>query len=67
MTLHQLRLAVGDDTFRRILRTWVAEHKYGNADTAQFIALAERLSGKPLADLFQTWLYTASKPALIRP
>jgi aminopeptidase N len=67
MTLHQLRLAVGDDTFRRILRTWVAEHRYGNADTAQFIALAERLSGKPLAGLFQTWLYTASKPALIRP
>ena len=26
-------------------------------------ALAEKVSGKDLTDLFQTWLYTKSKPA----
>jgi len=31
--------------------------------TEQFIALAEQVSGRQLDDLFQTWLYTAGKPA----
>jgi hypothetical protein len=30
----------------------------------QFIRLAERISGEQLDDLFQTWLFTGSKPAL---
>jgi aminopeptidase N len=64
MTLHQLRLAVGDDDFFEILRTWTAEHRYGNATTPDFIALAEKISGQDLDALFQAWLYTPSKPAL---
>ncbi|MGX6604763.1 M1 family metallopeptidase [Micromonosporaceae bacterium Da 78-11] len=64
MTLHQLRLAVGDDAFFEILRTWVAEHKYGNATTEQFIALAEKVSGQDLGALFQAWLYTPAKPVV---
>jgi aminopeptidase N len=67
MTVHQLRVTVGDAAFFRILRTWVAEHRYGNADTAQFIALAERISGRDLEALFQAWLYTPSKPVLDKP
>ncbi len=31
--------------------------------TEEFIALAERISGKDLGALFTAWLYTASKPA----
>ena len=64
MTLHQLRLAVGDDAFFEILRTWAADHKYSNGTTAEFTALAEKISGRQLDDLFQAWLYTASKPVL---
>ena len=64
MTLQALRLAVGDDAFFRIMRRWVAEHGGGNGTTAQFIALAERISHRQLDDLFQTWLYTAGKPAV---
>ncbi len=64
MTLHQLRLAVGDDDFFEILRTWTATHKYGNATTGEFTALAEKISGKDLDALFQAWLYTPSKPVL---
>ncbi|GAA2691844.1 hypothetical protein Apa02nite_033880 [Actinoplanes palleronii] len=64
MTLHQLRLAVGDDDFFTILRTWTAEHKYGNATTEEFTALAEKISGQDLDALFQAWLYTPSKPVL---
>ncbi|MEU4244055.1 M1 family metallopeptidase [Actinoplanes sp. NPDC026619] len=67
MTVHQLRVAVGDAAFFRILRSWVAEHRYGNADTAQFIALAERISGRDLGALFQAWLYAPVKPVLDTP
>jgi aminopeptidase N len=67
MTLHQLRLAVGDDDFFEILRTWTADHRYGNATTAEFTALAEKISGKDLDALFQAWLYTPSKPAVAQP
>lgn len=61
--IQALRNAVGDDRFFQILRAWPAEHRYGNATVADFQALAERISGKKLGDLFQTWLYTAAKPA----
>ena len=30
--------------------------------TSQFIALAERVSGKDLDQLFDTWLFTPGKP-----
>ncbi|GIM88965.1 M1 family metallopeptidase [Paractinoplanes toevensis] len=64
MTLHQLRVAVGDDAFFEILRTWTAEQRYGNGTTAEFTALAEKISGQDLDALFQAWLYTPAKPVL---
>ncbi|MFE5215545.1 MULTISPECIES: M1 family metallopeptidase [unclassified Streptomyces] len=62
MTLHELRRAVGDRTFFRILRAWTAAHDGGHGTTAQFVRLAEDKSGKPLDGLFHTWLYTKGKP-----
>jgi aminopeptidase N len=64
LTLQALRTAVGDDAFFTILKTWVAQHKGGDARIQQFIALAEQVSGKPLQDLFTTWLFTKGKPAV---
>ncbi|MFH8605991.1 M1 family metallopeptidase [Streptomyces sp. NPDC018029] len=62
MTLHQLREAVGEHAFSTILRTWTREHRHGNADTEQFIALCEKESGEDLTDLFDTWLFSPRKP-----
>jgi aminopeptidase N len=64
LTLQALRVAVGDDAFFTILRTWVVEHAGGSARISDFIALSERISGKPLRELFTTWLFTAGKPAV---
>jgi aminopeptidase N len=64
MTLHQLRLAIGDDDFFELLRTWTAEKRDGNAETAEFVALAEKVSGQQLDELFQAWLRTPSKPSM---
>jgi aminopeptidase N len=62
MTLQALREKIGDGPFFTILRTWAAEHRYSDATTPEFIALAERISGQDLDAFFQTWLYTAGKP-----
>jgi len=62
MTLQALRTTVGDDDFFTILRKWAKSQAGGNVTTAQFIALAEKVSGQDLGDLFDTWLYTPSKP-----
>ena len=64
LTLQALRTAVGDDAFFEIVRTWAAEKKDSTATTDEFIALAEKISGQQLDDLFTTWLYTKGKPAV---
>ncbi|MET8232685.1 M1 family metallopeptidase [Micromonospora sp. NPDC005298] len=63
MTLHALRVAVGDKAFFEIVRTWAADKRDGTATTAEFVALAERVSGKQLDALFDAWLYGTKKPA----
>jgi hypothetical protein len=67
MTLHQLRLAVGDDDFFRIVRKWARRYAGENVTTYQFIALAERISGQQLDDLFEAWLFTPGRPAIEEP
>ncbi|MGC4894013.1 M1 family metallopeptidase [Micromonospora sp. DT31] len=62
MTVHALRVAVGDAAFFRILRTWAAERKNGNATIADFVALAERVSDRDLAKVFDPWLYGTERP-----
>lgn len=62
LTLHALRLRVGDDTFFEILRAYADEYRYGNASTEDFIALAEERSDQNLDDFFQAWLYEDEMP-----
>lgn len=63
MTYEVLRTIVGDETWREILRTWVAENNGSHASTADFMALAQRISGKDLTSVMNPWLYATSKPA----
>jgi aminopeptidase N len=62
MTLYALRAAIGDPTFSALLKSWAAEHRDGNVTTQDFIAAAEKASGKDLGRLFQTWLFGTTKP-----
>ncbi|WP_129306426.1 M1 family metallopeptidase [Streptomyces sp. L2] len=64
MTLQALRERIGDTAFFRLLPAWTRLHRYGNAGTADFVRLAERISGQRLDGFFHTWLYTTGKPAL---
>ena len=62
MTLQALRGKIGDEGFFELLRRWYAQYKYGNARTADFVALAERVSGQDLDAFFDIWLYQPVKP-----
>jgi aminopeptidase N len=60
--LQALRVKIGDEDFFTLLRRWTTENAYGNVTTADFVALAEEVSGQSLEDFFTTWIYTPEKP-----
>jgi aminopeptidase N len=62
MTFHALRLRVGDEAFFQILRTYTERYRYSNACTADFIAIAEVVSGQELDEFFNGWLYAPKIP-----
>ncbi|SCF13846.1 Peptidase family M1 [Micromonospora viridifaciens] len=62
MTLHALRVKVGDEVFFRILKEWARSYRFGNATSADFIRLAERESQQTLGPFFDAWLYRTGKP-----
>ena len=64
--LHGLRHQVGDDAFFDILSTWYEEHRGGSASTADFILLAERVSGEDMANWSEDWLESVDQPDLPR-
>jgi aminopeptidase N len=62
MTLQALRQKVGEATFVDIVRSWYGENRYSNVTTGDFIALAERKSGRELDEFFQAWLFEEGRP-----
>jgi aminopeptidase N len=64
LTLHALRLEVGDEAFFEILRTYHEQYKGSNATTDDFISVAESVSGKDLHELFDNWLYNEEIPPI---
>lgn len=64
LTLHALRLTVGDEAFFAILRTWLDRYAGSTATTADFVAVAEEVSGQDLRAFFDAWLYAEATPPL---
>jgi len=64
LTLHAVRLTIGEDAFFRLLRSWTARYRGTTASTQDFVALAEEVAGVPLAGLFGAWLDQARLPPL---
>jgi aminopeptidase N len=64
LTLHALRLEVGDEAFFQILKKYFERYKDGNATTDDFIAVAEEVSGKELTGFFDGWLYGEKIPPI---
>jgi aminopeptidase N len=62
MTIHALRGKMGDMAFFQFTRDWVADNRYGNVNTADFIAAAEKAYGQDLDAFFDVWLFQPVKP-----
>ena len=62
--LHMLRRQLGDSVFHLVIRTYYDRFKGRNANTGDFKAVAEEVSGKDLGTFFHQWLYTPGVPKL---
>lgn len=62
ITLHVLRLEIGDEAFFNFLSTYAIQNQHSNVTTSDVIDLAESISGRELSDLFNLWLYVAVMP-----
>ena len=64
LTLHALRLQVGDDAFFEVLRSYAAAFRHQNVTTADFVEVAEEVSGHDLDALFDAWLFAEVVPPI---
>ena len=64
LTLHALRLEVGETVFVDILRKYYHRFAGGNVRTSDFIAVAEEVSGQDLDVFFDSWLYSQEMPSI---
>ncbi|MFG3260247.1 M1 family metallopeptidase [Streptomyces sp. NPDC048172] len=64
VVLYALRQKIGKAAFDRLQRVWVAEHRDGNASTADFTRLASRISGQDLGGFLHAWLYDRKTPPM---
>jgi aminopeptidase N len=67
LTLHALRLTVGDRVFFDLLRTWTARYRHGTVSTELFVACASEVAGRPLGLLLDSWVHRLALPELPVP
>jgi len=67
LVVEALRRTVGDETFNRILRTWLARFAGQSVRSADFEALAAEVSGQDLGDFFDGWLRSTTVPKMPAP
>ncbi len=61
--VHMLRWVLGDEDFFAGIREYRAQHGFDSADTGQFQAVMEGVSGQDLGPFFQQWIYGEYFPA----
>lgn len=64
LTLHALRLRLGDELFFKVIKEYAQRFRHSNAGTDDFISLAQQVSGQDLIEFFQGWLYRQDVPAI---
>ncbi|MDJ0924746.1 MAG: M1 family metallopeptidase [Acidimicrobiia bacterium] len=64
LTLHALRVEIGDEAFFETLRRYFATNRDSVVTTSDFVAVAEEVSGMDLNGLFDSWLYGDTVPEL---
>lgn len=62
LLFHSLRTELGDDAFFKVIREFIARHKYGNATDQDWIDLASKAAGRDMKPFFEKWLYGTQQP-----
>ena len=62
--LHMLRRKIGDRLFWKGIQTYYKAYAGGNATTADFENIMEKVCGENLKTFFKQWCYTAGQPQL---
>jgi aminopeptidase N len=62
--LHMLRSQLGEDLYRRCIKTYLERHRYGSVVTEDLRAVIEELSGHSYDQFFDQWVYHAHQPEL---
>ena len=62
--LHMLRCQLGEELFRRCVRTYLQRHQFGTVVTEDLNAVVEELSGRSFDQFFDQWVYHAHQPEL---
>jgi aminopeptidase N len=64
LTLHALRLAIGDESFFTLLRDWTNRYRHETVVTDDFTGLAANYTDVSLRPLWEAWLYSTGVPPL---
>ncbi|MFH8249383.1 M1 family metallopeptidase [Microbacterium sp. B2969] len=64
LTLHALRLAIGEEAFFAVLRRWVEHHRHALVTTDDFAHCVEEVTGDAHTALLTSWLYAKPLPPL---
>src|SRR6266481_4130181 len=59
-----LRSQLGDDLYRRCIKTYLQRHRFANAVTSDLSVVIEELSGRSFDQFFDQWVYHAAQPDL---
>ena len=62
--LHMLRSQLGDDLYRRCIKTYLERHAYGTVVTEDLNRVVEELSGRSFDRFFDQWVFHGGVPEL---
>ncbi len=62
MSVHALRLKIGDEKFFLLLRSYLEKFKFANASVEDFVNLTLELTGLEAKTLLEHWLFDAQCP-----
>ncbi len=62
--LHMLRSQLGDELYRRCIKTYLERHPYDNVVTDDLRLVVEELSGRSYDQFFDQWVYHGGCPNL---
>ncbi len=64
LALFALREEVGAQTFAKIEIAYLAQHRFAPGSTADYVAVANQVSGRDLTTFFKEWLYSTKLPPM---